>query len=405
MSDGPLSGVRIIEFTWIGVGPYCTFLCSLMGAECIRIETTTRPIHYRGAANIVDRDPRTGRPMTTPLDQLNVNKLSATINLKHKEGIELVKRLVAVSDVVAENFQAGVMDRLGLGYQELKGANPALVMISMSSHGATGPEKHGKGLAAVFGALGGASHVSGYEDGPPAELRLAADLISGTAACFALLSGIYHTRKTGVGTWIDCSSREVMASFIGEALLDAMVNGRDQPRVGNRDASMAPHNVYPCAESGSWISVAVGAEEEWEALCKVVGHEEWLADPRYADASLRWSNQEALDGEMARWTEGRSAQDAMEELQRAGVPATMSYSAMDLLADPHLHDREVFHAARDQDEAPYIMMGLPWKFSRTEPQVPTRPPRIGEHNHRVFQDMLGMRDAEVEELVRRGVIA
>ena len=196
-----------------------------------------------------------------------------------------------------------------------------------------------------------------------------------------------------------------MASFIGEALLDAMVNGRDQPRMGNRDASMAPHNVCPCAESGSWISVAVGRQEEWEALCKVVGHEEWLADPRYADASLRWSNQEALDGEMARWTERRSAHAAMEELQRAGVPATMSYSAMDLLADPHLHDREVFHAARDQDEAPYIMMGLPWKFSRTEPQVPTRPPRIGEHNHRVFQDMLGMRDAEVEELVRRGVIA
>ena len=405
MVDGPLSGVRIIEFTWIGVGPYCTFLCSLMGAECIRIETTTRPIHYRGAANIVDRDPDTGRPVTTPLDQLNVNKLSATINLKHREGIELVKRLATVSDVVAENFQAGVMDRLGLGYRDLQQVNPALVMISMSSHGATGPEKHGKGLAAVFGALGGTSHLSGYEDGPPAELRLSADLISGTAACFALLSGLHHTRMTGAGHWIDCSSREVMASFVGEALLDAMVNGRDQPRMGNRDPHMAPHNVYPCAEPGGWISVAVGLEDEWRALCRVVGHEEWLTDGRFADAFLRWRNQEALDAEMARWSRGRSAHQAMAALQGAGVSATMSYSAQDLLADPHLHDRGVFHAAGDQDGAPYIMMGLPWKFSRTEPEALTRPPRIGEHNRYVFQEVLGMGDAEVEELVRRGVIA
>ena len=403
MSDLPLSGVRIIEFTWIGVGPYCALLCALMGAECIRIETTTRPIYYRGTGSPMARVSGSGQTMNT-LNELNVNRRSVCIDLKHREGVELVKNLVAVSDVVAENFQTGVMDRLGLGYSELKSINPALIMLSMSSHGASGPEKDGKGLAAVFGALGGASYLSGYEDGPPVELRLSADLISGTTACFALLSAIHHVRKTGVGTWIDCSSREVVSSFVGEALLDAMVNRHDQPRQGNRDAIMAPHNVYPCTGPGSWISIAVANQEEWEALCKAVGSEDLLKDSRFADRYLRWKNQDVLDGMLAEWSKGMNAQEAMTLLQEAGVPATASYNAQDLLSDPHLHDRKVFQTAEDEEGGPYIMMGLPWKFSDTVPQAPTRPPRMGEHNDYIFQDVLGLRDTEVAELVRRGVI-
>ena len=403
MTELPLSGVRIIEFTWIGVGPYCTFLCALMGAECIRIETTSRPIHYRGLVRLMDRDPRTGKSIND-LNQLNANKLSACINLKHAEGVELVKRLAAVSDVVAENYQAGVMDRLGVGYSELSKVNPAIIMLSMSAHGAVGPEKHGKGLAAVFGALGGVSHLSGYEDGPPVELRLAADLVSGTAACFALLTGLQHTRKTGVGTWIDCSSREVMSLFAGEALLDAMVNGRDQPRVGNRDSIMAPHNVYPCAETGSWISIAVANQEEWKALCGAVGHQEWLEDARFGDQFLRWHYQDALDQMLQEWSRQQNPQEAMTMLQEAGVPATASSSTQDLLGDPHLSDRGVFETAADEDGVPYIMMGFPWKYSGTVPQALTRPPRMGEHNRYVFQELLGMDEPEVQDLHRRGVI-
>ena len=405
MADGPLSGVRIIEFTWIGVGPYCTFLCSLMGAECIRIETGTRPIYYRGPASQMERDPVTGRILTTPLNQFNVNKLSACIDLKEKHGLELVKELVAISDVVAENFQPGVMDRLGLGYSEVKKVNPAAVMVSMSSHGATGPERDGKGLAAVFGALGGASHITGFEDGPPVELRLSTDLVSGTMSCFALLGALHRARKTGEGAWLDCSSREVVSSFIGEALLDAIVNKRDQPRQGNRDTIMAPHDVFPCDEADSWISIAVSTQEEWEGLCRVLGADDWLKDPRYGDGFLRWKNQDSMNGRIREWTSRQHSHDAMAMLQAAGVPATVSYNAQEILTDLHLHDRDSFLPAADEDGEPYVMMGLPWKLSKAVAQAPTRPPTIGEHNQYVFEKILGMGGDDVRELVRKGVIA
>ena len=402
VTDLPLTGVRIVDFTWMGVGPTCTLLCSWMGAECIKIETASRPMYNRGAQRKAP-DPKSGAPADS-LNQLNVNKLSACINLKHSEGVDLVKALVGISHVVAENFQAGVMDRLGLGYKELAKVNPAIIMLSMSAHGAFGPETEGKGLAAVFGALGGAGHISGYEDGPPVETRLSADLVSGTTACFALLTALYHARKTGEGTWIDFSSREVMSSFVGEALLDAMVNGRDQPRLGNRHPSMAPHDVFPCAEPGGWVSVAVSDQSEWEALCKVTGSEEWLKDDRYGDGYLRWKNQDEFDGKLREWTTRHTSKDAMNILQKAGVPATACFNARDLLEDPHLRDRRVFQKATDEDGVPKIIMGLPWQSSRTVPTAPTRPPDVGEHNNYVFMELLGMGESEVQELVDREVI-
>ena len=402
MSDLPLRGVRIVDFSWMGVGPYCTMLCSWMGAECIKIESSTRPGVYRGPdLNLLET--QTGTPRNS-MNELNVNKLSACINLKHEDGIQLVKQLIAKSDVVAENFRSGVIDRLGLGYSELRKVNPSVILVSMSAHGAFGPETGGRGLAAIFGALAGASHMTGYEDGPPVELRLPADLISGTTFCFALLSALHHAKKTGAGMWIDCSSREVVSSFVGEALLDAMVNGHDQPRRGNRDTIMAPHNVYPCVEPDRWISIAVANREEWEALCNAAGLEEWLNDDRFTDQLLRWKNQDTIDARLEEWSRQLTAEDAMTVLQEAGVPATASYSVQDLLADPHLHDRGVFEEAAEENGKPYIMMGLPWKLSQTVPEPPSRPPEMGEQNHYVFQELLGMGDNEVQDLVSRGVI-
>ena len=402
MTDLPLSGVRIIDFTWMGVGPTCTLLCSWMGAECIKIETASRPMYSRGAQRKAP-DPKSGAPADS-LNQLNVNKLSACINLKHEEGVELVKSLVAISHVVAENFQAGVMDRLGLGYGELEKVNPAIIMLSMSAHGAVGPETEGKGLAAVFGALGGAGHISGYENGPPVETRLSADLVSGTTACFALLTALYNARKTGAGTWIDLSSREVISSFVGETLLDAMVNRRDQHRRGNRHTAMAPHDVFPCSEPGGWISVAVSNQSEWEALCKVAGAEELLKDDRFGDGYLRWKNQDELDGKLREWTTRHTSDDAMNILQGAGVPATACFNARDLLDDPHLRDRGVFQRATDEDGVPNIMMGLPWQCSLTVPRAPTRPPNVGEQNDYVFRELLAMGETEMQEMVDRGII-
>ncbi len=374
------------------------------GAEVIKPETVSHPTIFRGVRPSGDSEKAEQGRRWFSLDELYVNKKGISLNLKHPEGVALAKKLISVSDVVAENFQAGVFDRLGLGYDEVRRLNPSTVMISMSAHGATGPERHGKGLAQAFSALGGAGYLTGYEDGPPVELRLPVDLISGTTACFALLAAVWNARQTGQGCHIDAASREVMSSFIGETILDAMVNHRDQHRMGNRDPFMAPHGVYRCQGEDAWISIAIGNDAEWKALCSVTGHPEWANDSRFADQFVRWENQSELDGRISEWTAGRDKMEAMAFPQAAGVPATASYSAADLLADPHLQERETFLATEDIAGNPLIMMGPPWKFGRTPGRILDRPPKTGEHNSYVYAELLGLEDRDLGRLKEMGAI-
>ena len=401
----PLSGVRIVDFTWAGVGPYCTFLCSLMGAEVIKPETAAHPTIFRGVRPSGDSERAEKGTRWFSLDELYVNKKGVRLNLKHPEGVALAKRIIAVSDAVAENFQAGVFERLGFPYAELRAMSPALVLLSASAHGATGPERHGKGLAQAFSALGGPGYLTGYEDGPPVELRLPVDLISGTASSFALLTAVWNARQSGEGCHIDAASREVMTSFIGEAVLDAVVNKRDQPRMGNRDPQMAPHGVYPCKGDDQWLSIAVGTEEEWRVLCAALDRPDWPADPRFATEPARHAHQHELDAEIAAWTAPRDKIEAMNDLQAAGVPATASYSAADLLADPHLQERGVFEITEDVAGNPLLLMGAPWKFSRTPGSIDRRPPKTGEDDEYVYGELLGIGSRELRDLEARGVIA
>ncbi len=402
--DLPLRGIRIVDFTWAGVGPYCTFLCSIMGAEVIKPETASHPTIFRGVRPSGDSEQAEAGTRWFSLDELYVNKKGVRLNLKHPEGIALAKRVISVSDAVAENFQSGVFERLGFEYSELKKINPALVLLSASAHGATGPERHGKGLAQAFSALGGPGYLTGYQDGPPVELRLPVDLIAGTSASFALLSAIWNARQTGRGCHIDAASREVMTTFIGETVLDAIVNKRDQHRMGNQDPFMAPHGVYPCAGNDQWLSIAVGTDQEWRALCQAIDEPQFLTDPRFATEESRHKNQKALDTIIANFTRTRDKIEAMEELQEAGVPATASYSAADLLADPHLHDRGVFESTEDVAGNPLIMMGAPWKFSHTPGQIERRPPKTGEDDEYVYGELLGIATKELRGLKERGVI-
>ncbi|MBI4308305.1 MAG: CoA transferase [Chloroflexi bacterium] len=385
-----MDSFRIIDMTWHGVGPYCTFLCTLMGAECIKVESRTRK------ADSLRRHPFH--------HELNVNKLSATLNLKDARSLHLFKQLVAISDAVVENFSPGALARLGLDFAELRKWNPSIVVASMSAHGASGPESHGKGLAAIFGAAGGASFVTGYEDGPPVEARLPADLASGTAFCFALLTALYHAKACGQAVYVDGASREVMSTCIGETLLDALVNSRNQGRRGNDHPIMAPHNAYPCAGRGRWITIAVSHQREWEALCSALDKQEWQEDPRFADQVSRWRHRRILDTLVGEWTRNQDAAAAVETLQRNGVPATVSFNAQDLRGDPHLSERGLFVDTEDEEGNPYFMTGGPWRFLETSWKVYRRPPKVGEHNRYVFCDLLAMPETLFEELVRDGVI-
>lgn len=388
----PLEGVRVLDFTWQAAGPFCTRLLALMGAEVIKVESRARlDIHRRP-------HPVYGREEIPSYEELLAHKKSVTLNLKHPKAVDLARKLAAESDVVIENFRPGVMDRLGLGYEVLRSVKPDLIMVSCSAAGQTGPERLYAGYAPIFGALGGLGYLTGYEDGPPVELRNHIDHAVGLVACFVTLAALFYRKRTGRGLHVDVSSREVVTWFLGEVILDYTMNGRVGHRQGNRDEAMAPHNVYPCRGEDRWVSIAVASDSEWQALCRAMRRPELACDARFSDGYLRHKNREELDEIIAAWTRHHDAWEVAERLQAEGVAAMPSVTAADLVSDPHLRVRGAFVEVRSPNGEFRSAVGLPWRFSETGRQVAAWPPELGAHNREVLCGLLGLSAVELAGL-------
>jgi benzylsuccinate CoA-transferase BbsF subunit len=401
-NGGPLTGIRVTDFTWAWAGPHGTLLLGMLGAEIIKIESRTRLDHSR--VRSLAGGALGGDPDESPLfNDLNLNKLSLTLNLRKEEARDIVRQVVAESDVVVQNMRPGVLDRLGLGYEDLRVVKPDIIMLSSSAVGATGPEKAYAGYAPTFSALGGIADVTGYPDLPPVPLGGSVDLRVGTASAFAVLAALHHRERTGEGQNIDLSSTEVVSAMMGEAFLEYSMSGRSPQRVGNRDVIMAPHNCYPCNGKGQWVTIAVGSESEWEALKSVLADPD-LDDDAFAGPLERWHNQAQLDEIVGRWTRGRDPADIVETLQRAGVPSMPVLTGHGLERDPHLRERGIFEEVEHPVIGKKIVVGAPWRFERDRVGVRRRAPRIGEHNRYVLAEILGKSDLEIERLTREGVL-
>jgi crotonobetainyl-CoA:carnitine CoA-transferase CaiB-like acyl-CoA transferase len=403
----PLSGVRIADFTLHAAGPYCTHLLTLLGAECIKIETAGRLDIFRKP------HPVYGRLESATFDQVSAGKLSIRLNLKHGEGLALARRLVQASDIVAESFRPGVMQRLGLDYAALSALKPGLVMVSVSAAGQYGPDSRHAGYAPVFGAAGGLGMLTGFEDGPPVEIRHAMDHSTGLNAAAATLAAWLRRKRTGQGSHVDVAAREVAMSFIGDALLQQALQGQAAGRAGNDMRPAAPHNVYPCREPDSWISIAVENDEHWRALLAVMGQPDWSADPGYASQHARWHHRKALDGHVSAWTRDQDRHALAARLQAAGVPAFASYTSADIVADPHLAERGVIqHQGPDRGgaQAPAgqaavrAVVGAPWRLERTPARACGHTPALGEHHDYVFGEILGLSSARIAELIEQKAI-
>lgn len=394
----PLEGVRVADFTLHAAGPFCVHMLSLLGAECIKIETAGRPDIFRKP------HPVYGRMGAATFDQVASNKLSVQIDLKQPRGVELAKRLVAVSDIAAESFRPGVMDRLGLNYEALKAVKPDIVMVSISASGQSGPERGYSGYAPLFGAAGGLGTLTGYEDGPPTEIRHVMDHSTGLTATMAVLAAYLNKKRTGRGHHVDVAAREVACGFIGDALLQFAATGLAPRRSGNDAPGIAPHNVYPCAGEDRWVSIVVETEDEWKALVRALGREDWLTGSLFSSARARWANRAQLDAQIGEWTRTRSREDVTDLLQRAGVAAFPSCTAEDIVGDAHLLERgSVCEIGGPQGEQRKVV-GPPWRFSRTPARLERWTPKLGEHNDYVFGELLGMTRQEIAVLVDARVI-
>ena len=400
-TPGALNGVRVVDFGWVLAGPYSTMLLAYLGAEVIKVESKRRIDEQRIAHRAgLSED----FEASSNFFEVNLGKRSVTINLSKPDGVALAKRLVAISDVVLENMRPGVMDRLGLGYADLSQVKPDIIMVSISGWGSSGPLREYTAYAPCFSSFGGLAHLAGYSDGEPNPGTSSNDARSGTAAAFAALMALVIRQRTGEGQYIDLSASEALNALVGENLVDAELNGRSPRRGANRDVVLVPHNCYRCAGDDRWISIAVGTDDEWQALCEAMGNPEWASDEGFSTPERRRQEQGRLDALIEAWTMNQEPFALMEYLQARGVAAAPSFTGEDLYSNRHLQQRgsivEMTHpriGSRKTIAPPWTMSELPHGNLRTAPMM-------GEGNSYVLGELLGMEESEIVSLEEAGVV-
>ncbi|MBI4334351.1 MAG: CoA transferase [Chloroflexi bacterium] len=400
----PLSGVRILDFTWWQAGPQATLFLASLGAEVIKVESLQRPdIMRRTSVHFREGDPGT-LDYSAHFYSLNYNKKSLALNLITPEGKAIARELAGVVDVAAENFAAGVMDRLGLGYRALKAVNPRIIMISITGMGQTGPESRYLSYAQTMHAFTGLSSFTGYDGGPPQSVGAYwGDHVSACTAALAVLSALHQRRRTGVGQYIDLSMSEAVMSTIPEIFMAYGMNREVKKPSGNRNEGMAPHGCYRCQGDDNWVAIAVGNDGEWWALSRLLGNPPWTRQKKFATAAGRLANQDELDTRIGEWTRQRPAGEVVEVLQKAGIAAGISHDLDGLIADRHLNGRDFFVRRKHPAGGEGLQVRAPWLITgHPAPHHP--PPRLGEHSRDIICDLLGKSEEEFQRLVEEKVI-
>ncbi len=405
MQNRPLDGIRVTDFGWILSIPHATAFLGTLGADVIRIETEVRLdlIRVQGMNRGVDGV--VGLNRSGAFNGLNYSKRGVTLNLQKPEGRDLALRLVEQSDVVTENFSTGVIDRLGLGYEELCKVRPDLIMLSGSPVGLTGPEAAATGWGPTTLAYTGLPGITGYRGGPPAAYGGAyPDFMIGVQMVFSILVALHERERTGKGQHIDLSMAETVAAMTPEPLLDHEFNGRDATRDGNRHPVSAPQGVYRTAGDDTWIAISVETDEQWGALVDAMGRPEWTRDANLATARGRRERHDAIDEGVTAWTREQDTLALATELQSHGIPAAPSWGPRDLSEDGMLRERGYLTQVGHTEVGPREVAGIPGRFSAM-PELAYGPaPMLGEHNREVFRDLLGVPEEEYERLCADGVI-
>ncbi len=403
MGIRPFDGVNVLDFTWAGAGPLTVNYLAQYGATVVKVESSSRPDLTRTVPPYKDGVP--GLENSVYFAACNgAKKLDISLNLNNPRGEELVKRLVSWADVVVENFTPGTLEKWGLGYDNLKGINPGIILLRASGYGQTGPLARQPVLGYHLTPVSGLNTFTGWPDRPPTQMHGAyTDLIVPLFAAIALVAALDYKHRTGNGQCLELSQQEACIHFIGPLVLDAAVNHREPDRTGNRVPDAAPHNVYRCQGNERWCAIAVFSDLEWEAFCRVIGKPKLVGDPRFSSILARKRNEDGLDELVERWTSQRSPEEVMNLMQANGVGAGIVANAQGHAEDPQLKHYRFFQ----QVEHPtlgkcgfYHRSGF--VLSQAECEV-SRPPLLGEHTEYVCTELLGMSDEEFVGLVGEGV--
>ena len=397
-----LEGVKVADFTWVATGPLMTRTLADYGAEVIKIEGRSSPDSMRVSGPFKDGIPGLEREGWFLV--YNTSKMSVALNLANPKGIEVAKRFVAWADIVTENFAGGVMEKMGLGYEELKKINPNTIMISASMQGQSGPHARHRALGGQLAALSGFCHITGWPEGTPTPIGVYTDYVVPHFSVPVILAALLYRKRTGKGQYIDLSQYEAGLQFMAPVLLDYTLNGREAGRMGNRSAYAAPHCAYRCRGEDRWCAISVFTEEEWQGFRRVIGDPEWSGKPEFGTLTQRKKNEDELDRLIGEWTIQRPPEEVMTMMQASGVPAGVLETDQELLEeDPQLKHRQYFRQLDHPEVGRHIVHREAFTLSKSQSEI-VRAPLLGEHNEYALKNVLHMTDDEIAELVVAGVL-
>ncbi|MDZ7728546.1 MAG: CoA transferase [Dehalococcoidia bacterium] len=433
MSQKPLDGVRVVDLCVVWAGPFATMLLGDLGAEVIKVENPyvfqpmTRGAMARPPEALLttrrsfgwgypDNEPGP-RPWNYCPTFVSVyrNKHSFTVDIRRPEGMEVLKQLVAESDVVYENNATGTMENLGITYEWLKEANPSIIFVRVPAYGSTGPYYNARALGVHLEAVMGHTLLRGYDDADPSANSAihSGDYLAGAQGAFAVMTALWHREKTGEGQKIEIAQAENAAGMFSQAIMDYSLNGRLQEAIGNRDIfGRYPCGVYPAKSPGTsetsddrWVSIAIEDDDQWQRFVQAIGSPDWALDERFTTNAGRAEHYKEIDRNIAAYTAEREDYDLMHELQAAGIAAAPVLEASRMFEDPHLRARDFFRTQPIEKGKSYEFVGPIWNYSQTPVEFYQPPVALGEHSDYVYREVLKMSDEAIEKLRADGHIS
>jgi crotonobetainyl-CoA:carnitine CoA-transferase CaiB-like acyl-CoA transferase len=396
---GPLNGIKVLDFSQAYAGPFCTLLLRDLGAEIIKVEKTVRD----GGEIPRQREPRTKARESGEFIMLNRGKKSITLNLRAAKGQEIARSLAQKVDVLIENFSPRVMDKLGLGSQELCKLNSGLIYASITGFGHSGPRQFDAVFDPIAQAVGGLMSVTGFADGPPLKVGVPlADLMTGIFTGLAVVSALYDRAKTGLGQVLDMSLQDCV--FLPTAIWCGptyFLDGRVPGRFGNGDEWLTPANLYPAKDG--YVYIAGPRPEQIVRFFKTMGRSDLINSPLCSGENERIKYKEEIDALVGEWTRARTVAEILDSLKKADVPCSAVPDFQQVCNDPQIKNREMVIDV-DQLSGKVKAPGSVFKFSRTPGNIQYPASAFGEHNPDVYGGMLGYTKQELDQLSRDGVI-
>lgn len=399
-----LKDIRIVDITRAMAGPYCTMMLGDFGADVIKVERPGSGDESRGWGPPFVGEAYGPYPGESAYFlSANRNKRSLTVNLKDPEGLEIIQKLVRISDVFIENFRTGVLDEMGLGYKALKEENPGLIYCSVSGYGRTGPFKERPGYDAIIQAEGGMMSITGPKEGPPSRVGVPIiDITSGMFAASAILAALYERADSGLGQHVDVSLLDTQAALLANVASNYLVGGEPPQRQGNAHPNIAPYEPFQAKDKGFVLGAA--NQRQWEKLCDTLQQPDLKTDPRFLTNQERVKNRADLIKALNEVFKEKNAAEWLKQIEAAGLPCGPINTIPEVFQHPQREARELVQEVQHSSAGKVSLTGFPYKLSRTPAETHQPPPTLGEHNREILGDLLGYSRGEIDQMRAKGII-